>query len=225
MIVRFSGRQRYVMAAILLLMGVTSITGFSAAVVEQLSIADFSSQQLSDWNHKDFDGATHYKVVDVDNMPALKAVTNKSASALYKTLDIDLNKTPYLNWSWRVDNVYAINDQTVKAGDDYPARIYVVVKEGFLPWQTKALNYVWSNNEVEETFWANPFTANAVMIPVRSGKQGLGQWHSERVNVKEDFYRIFNKRIDTAHGIAIMSDSDNASGMGIAYYGPISFSN
>ena len=101
----------------------------------------------------------------------------------------------------------------------------MVVKEGLFPWQTKALNYVWSNREEDRAYWPNPFTDKAVMIPVRSGSKGLGQWHSERVNVAEDYYRIFNKRISEAHGVAIMSDADNAGSSAVAYYGEIIFSN
>ena len=46
----------------------------------------------------------------------------------------------------------------------------------------------------------------------------------QRVNIREDFLRIFNYEIDRADGVAIMSDSDNAGGSATAYYGRIYFS-
>ncbi|MBL4828197.1 MAG: DUF3047 domain-containing protein [Spongiibacteraceae bacterium] len=201
-----------------------AVPGLCAVEHEKVEIDDFSKPTLKAWQQKQFVGTTSYEVVQLDGKSVLKAQTKSSASALYKTLDIDLAKTPYLNWSWRVDNIYAIDNQQSKLGDDYPARLYIIVKEGVLPWQTKALNYVWSNKAEKQLHWPNPFVANAVMIPVRAGTQGLGKWHHERVNVKEDFYRIFNKEINTAHAVAIMSDSDNAKGSAVAYYGPIYFS-
>lgn len=200
------------------------IASCQSAVAETVLVADLSQSGFSSWQSKQFSGRTDYVTTQIDNQKALKAVTRSSASALYKKLKIDLNKTPYLNWSWRIDNVYSISDQRQKTGDDFPARVYVVVKEGYLPWQTKALNYVWSNTNTDLAYWPNPFTKKAMMIPVRSGKRGLGKWHRERVNIKEDFYRIFNRHIDSIDGIAIMSDSDNAKGSAVAYYGTISFS-
>ena len=187
-------------------------------------VADFSRQGIDAFEEEEFVGKTQYELVKEDGVQVLRARTAASASVLYREMDIDLQKTPFLNWSWRVSNVFSITEQKKKRGDDYSARIYVVVKEGFFPWQTKALNYVWSNYEVDDDYWSNPFTSKAVMIPVRSGTEGLNQWHTERVNVVDDFYRIFGKRITEAHGIAIMSDSDNAGGVGEAFYGAISFS-
>lgn len=191
---------------------------------EPLLIDDFSSGKLDGWKVRSFDGDTHYQIVDLHGRSVLKAVSRQSASALYREVDVDLRKTPYLNWSWRIDNIHAIDDQRIKAGDDFPARVYVVVKTGFLPWQTRALNYVWSNYSTGEDSWPNPFTDNAIMIPLRFGPAGVGQWYRERVNVREDYFKQFNQWIDHIDGIAIMSDSDNAGGSATAYYGAISFS-
>lgn len=191
---------------------------------ESLLIDDFSASSLSGWKVRSFVGETDYQLVKLDGKAVLKAQTRQSASALYRELRVDLRKTPYLNWSWRVDNVYPIKDQLVKAGDDFPARIYVVIKTGWLPWDTRALNYVWSNYAVAMTSWPNPFTARAIMIPLRYGDAGAGQWFNERVNIREDYFREFNQWIDSIDGIAIMTDSDNAGGLATAYYDAISFS-
>ena len=185
----------------------------------------FSAQTIDTFEEESFEGNTRYQAVQLDNQTVLKATTEASASALFKKITIDVTQTPFLNWRWRVENIYDIDDQTTKKGDDYPARIYVVFREGLFPWQTRALNYVWSSRETGLDFWPNPFTDKAIMIPVRSGADHLGRWQSERVNVAEDYFRIFGKRIDTVDGIAIMSDSDNSGDSAVAYYGDISFSN
>ncbi|MEH6558705.1 MAG: DUF3047 domain-containing protein [Oceanicoccus sp.] len=195
----------------------------SVFAVETL-VVDFSRHGIEAFEEEKFVGKTDYQLVDDNGVQVLRARTADSASVLYREMDFDLEKTPFLNWSWRISSVFSITDQKKKRGDDYPARIYVVVKEGFFPWQTKALNYVWSNYETDEKYWANPFTSKAVMIPVRGGKKELNQWQNERVNVVEDFYRAFGRRITSADGIAIMSDSDNAGGVAEAFYGKIFFS-
>lgn len=191
----------------------------------EVAIGNFSDSGFTQWQERSFVGHTRYRVVEMDGEKVLSASTRSSASALYREIDVDVEKMPILSWSWRVENVYSIDDPERRAGDDYPARLYVVVKYGFFPWQTHALNYVWCNKQTKKAFWPNPFTKKAIMIPVRCGIQGLGQWHRERVNVAEDYYRFFGQKIDQVHGVAIMSDSDNANGAAQAYYKRIIFSN
>lgn len=192
--------------------------------IEAVTVANFNEHGLDVFKQKVFDQKTDYQLVTIDKQRVLKAVADNSASALYRKIDINLLQTPFLNWSWRVENIYASINQKIKAGDDYPARIYVVFSNGPFPWQTRALNYVWSSNRDPDTYWPNPFTEKAVMIPLQQGSEGVGQWHHERVNVVEDYYRVFGEPVDSAVGVAIMSDSDNAGGRAEAYYGAITFS-
>ena len=179
---------------------------------------------LSQWEAKEFSDLTQYSVVESGSTRILKASTDNSASILFKKIDIDLKKTPYLNWSWKVENIYPIADQQTKEGVDFPARIYVILQEGALPWQAFSLNYVWSNTAHEESSWPNPFTSNAVMIPVQSGEEGLGKWQHYKKNIREDFSSILKKDIYKIHGIAVMADSDNSMGKAISYFDNISFS-
>ncbi len=69
-----------------------------------------------------------------------------SASGLFKKIHIDLNKTPYFNWSWKIDRSLKGLNERSKEGDDYAARICVVKKHALFFWKTRALNYVWSSN-------------------------------------------------------------------------------
>lgn len=191
---------------------------------KEVAVGHFSDKGLTQWQEKSFVGHTRYRIVEMDGEKVLSASTRSSASALYRELEIDVGKMPILSWSWRIDNIYNIGEPERKAADDYPARLYVVVKYGMFPWQTRALNYIWCNKQTNKTFWPNPFSKKAIMIPVRCGVEGLGQWHRESVNVAADYYRFFGQKIDTVHGIAIMSDSDNAGGAAQAFYKKIIFS-
>ena len=208
---------------VLLLAAIASPDNVCADENSHQSISDFASGSLSDWQQKRFKGDTLYQLLKVDGRQVLKATSKASASALYRTVQVDLTKTPLLNWRWRVNSVESSLDPLTKAGDDFPARIYVV-KKGFFPWQTKALNYVWANNKSNRSYWPNPFTASAVMIPVKAGRNGLGQWHSQQVDVRADFMRIFNLSVEQIDGVAIMSDSDNSQGTTEAYFGELYFS-
>ena len=85
---------------------------------------------------------TEYSIIEVAGKKLLQAKSDSSASGIAKELTIDLKKTPYLNWSWKVDSALGQMDETSKQGDDYAARLYVVKKGGWQIWKTIALNYV-----------------------------------------------------------------------------------
>lgn len=168
------------------------------------------------------DSNTHQASKNVRQV--LSAKTHGKASALYHETIIDLTQTPYLQWRWRVDKKMTVTDAHQKSQDDYPARIYVVVKEGIFPWQVRSLNYVWASHDPKEVFWPNPYTHRAIMIPLRNSSDNLQQWYGEKVNIAEDYQRVFGRSITEAHGIAIMSDADNTGGTAHAYYDSLIFS-
>jgi hypothetical protein len=183
-----------------------------------------SNGNLADWESKSFAGETAYTPGEVDGRRCVQAVTKAAASGMFKELEVDLTKTPYLNWRWRVDNIYDNSDEQSKSGDDYPARIYVVKSGGVLFWKTLAVNYVWSSHQAVNTSWPNAYTDNARMIAVRSGQQETGKWLDEKRNVRADFSKAFGKDITTIHAVAFMSDADNTGLGASACYGDIFFS-
>ena len=91
-------------------------------------VADFESGNLSGWKEQQFQGKTNYMIVRHDGRTALIATSSASASGLYKDIRIDLEKTPYLNWSWKAENTLTGLNEFTKAGDDYCARVYVIFK-------------------------------------------------------------------------------------------------
>lgn len=184
----------------------------------------FSSMQLNEWREKSFFGNTQYKFTKTQNKYVLQATANNSASALYKSIDINLRETPYLNWSWAIiSSLPELNEQT-KRGDDYAARIYVVVKTGIAPWKVRALNYVWSSNKMPLESWPNVFTNKAVMIPLRAAKDLAGVWQMEKVNVLKDIKKYLRLNVEKIEAVAIMTDTDNSGNFSVAHYGDLFFS-
>jgi hypothetical protein len=115
-------------------------------------------------------------------------------------------------------------DERSKAGDDYPARLYLVISGGVLFWRTRALNYVWSSHQPVGTSWPNAFTGNARMLAVESGPAHAGEWRHYRRDVRADLRRWLDEDIDAIDAVAIMTDTDNSGQHAIAYYGDIYFS-
>ena len=214
----FSRKFLHVFALICLL----SPTSFLYA--ESVVIGQFSKGDLSGWEEKVFEGKTVYKIKQLDEKSVLESYSSNSASGLLKKVEIDLRKTPFINWSWKVKDTLATNNERAKSGDDFSARIYVVFSDGSFFWQTKTLNYVWANHADVGYHWPNPYTKNAQMIAIQTGNDKSDQWQAERRNVLEDIQTIFGKKITDIKAIAIMSDTDQTGTTAEAWFGDIWFS-
>jgi len=199
---------------------------FSAILTAKtLMIDDFSAQDLSRWQTKEFQGTTVYNIVTLDGNKVLEAKSVKAASGLYKKLKVDLTKTAYLNWRWRIENKLPLLIETEKSGDDYAARIYVVVSTGFFFWQTKALNYAWSSQMAPAASWPNAFAPNnALMIPIRTRQDTVAIWYTEKRNIYQELRQWLGNKDFSISGIAIMTDTDNSQEKVTAYYDDIYFS-
>lgn len=192
---------------------------------EQLSVADFSKSDFAGWETKKFQGLTSYQLVPLDSNTVLMAESKDSASALIKEIHVNLEKTPYLNWRWKIENRLETKDEKIKSGDDYAVRIYVVIDGGILPWRTKAVNYVWSNQSTKGDTWPNAFAGkNAMMMSLRDKQDKTSTWYDEKRNIYEDMKKLFGTEILSIDAVAIMTDTDNSHGQAKAYYGDIYFS-
>jgi hypothetical protein len=190
-----------------------------------LMMSEFSRNRLDGWEHKSFKGETRYQLQTLDGVMVLKADSQGAASGLFKEQRIDLEQTPFLNWSWRITNHLKGPNEQSKTGDDYAARIYVVVKGGLAFWQTKAINYVWASNTAKGSVWPNAFAGDhAMMLALRGPETSLNSWYSEKRNVKDDLQRLFGEDLHTIDAVALMTDTDNSNGQVSAFYGDIWFS-
>lgn len=198
---------------------------FSQAIADnKVIVANFSQNDLQNWKPHSFQGNTNYSLIKKDQLVVLKAVSQNAASGLVKKQQIDLKKTPFLNWQWKVESALYRLSETFKDDDDFAARIYVVVDGGVFFWNTLALNYVWSSGQEKNSRWGNPFSVNSKMISVESGDQFKNQWRAEKRNVLEDLRQSFERDFRFIDAIAIMTDTDNSGQSATAYYGDIYFS-
>ena len=204
----------------------TVMAGLMAAVMAPAlpSVAaavEFTPRDILAWQSESFQGQTVYAM----DGEALRARCFNSASGLFLKRKIDLRVTPVLEWSWRVDAVFdASVDETSKAGEDFPARLYVVREGGVAIWRTRALNYVWAGAMPVGSNWPNPFASQARMVALRSGAPAApGQWVTERRNIREDFRRYHGRDVETIDAVAIMTDCDNRAATAEAWYGPVRF--
>jgi hypothetical protein len=179
---------------------------------------------------------TAYAVVDIDGSAAWRAFADCSASAMYlPATQIDLRRTPRLQWRWRVDTPLQERDPRAKSGDDFAARVYVMFRfdrDHASLWERaqhalgaaiygdivpgNAINYVWSRREAAGTTWENPFAGASKMESL--GASALRQWSTETVDVAADYQRFFGHAPPALLAVAVMTDGDNSCQQAVAYY-------
>ena len=208
-------RQLLLLATLLCQVGLLTVYAASGDVL----VARFGAGDLSGWEGRSFAGETVYRPRE----GGLCAESRASASGLFRQIRIDLQQTPILHWSWKVDRGLPPADERSKPGDDYAARIYVVFSGGVRFWRTRAINYVWSAAEHPGATWPNAFTASAQMVAVQGAQAPVGVWRHESRDVRADLLRLFGVDIRYADAVAIMSDTDNGGGRTAACYGDIWF--
>ncbi|MGB0865942.1 MAG: DUF3047 domain-containing protein, partial [Granulosicoccaceae bacterium] len=192
---------------------------------EKHTIGLFSQQATDGWREHAFASGTQYKLKQADDgVWALSADSQDGASAYFKAVDIDLDKTPILHWRWQVLEPLIGLPEMSKVGDDYAARVYVVHKRGFFDKGT-AINYVWSGSYPVGARWPNAFAKqSSVMIALRNHQSPLGQWQSESRDVRKDFLELMGEDVRSIQLVVLMTDTDNSGLAAGALYGDLFFS-
>ncbi len=202
-------------------------SNLSTAKERPLYVGKFSDGTLDGWESKTFDGKTVYTFItdptSEKKRKILKASSHNTASGLFQELRIDLKKTPWIHWSWKTEQLFSNTDENKKSGDDFVARLYIIIDGGIFFWNSRTLNYVWSSSHQTGETWPNPYTSRAIILAVESGNTKLGQWQHYKHNVREDFRRLIGKDIRYIDAIAIMTDSDDSGQKATTYYGDIFF--
>ena len=199
--------------------------GFSYA--ENVKVFEFTKEEYETLNVRKIRGAdakTEYSIGKNENGNFLKAIANNSGSGLGKEIIIDLNKTPYLNITWKVEkDLNGINERS-KKGHDYAARVFVVKKTGATPLSNRAMNYVFSSNEEVGVYHPSPYTKKSIDYVLATTKDHLNEWVTVKTNVKDHFKKFHNLDLDKINGLAIMADTDNSKLSSVAYFQDIYFS-
>ena len=206
---------------------ITSLIFLSSAHAETVKVFEFTKKELSALEIRKVSGAdnkTSYTVGSNENGNYLKAIADNAASGLGKEIKIDLNKTPFINITWKIEkDLRGIKENTEK-GHDYAARVFVIKKTGATPLSNRAINYVFSsNNEVGENR-PSPYTKKSIDNVLATTKDNLNVWVTVKANVKEDFKKFHDLDVNELDGLAIMADTDNSKMKSISYFQNIYFS-
>ena len=212
-----------ILTIILIFIFVSIGTGFA----NEIKVFNFTKDELSNLEVRKVRGAdnkTIYTIGSNENGNFLKAVADNAASGLGKEVKIDLNKTPFINITWKIEKDLPGIKENTKKGHDFAARVFAVKKIGATPLSNRAINYVFSSNNEIGFNSPSPYTKKSIDNVLASTKNNLNEWVTVKTNVKEDFKRFHDLDVDKLDGLAIMSDTDNSKMKAIAYYQNIFFS-
>ena len=198
-----------------------------SANAETIRVFEFTNKELSNLDVKKVRGAdnkTVYSIGSNENGSFLKAVADNAASGLGKKIKIDLNKTPFINITWKIEKDLPGLDENNKKEHDFAARVFVIKKTGATPLSNRAINYVYSSNSVIGFNSPSPYTKKSIDNVLASTKENFNEWITVKANVKKDFKRFHDLDVNNLDGLAIMVDTDNSKKKAISYFQNIYFS-
>ena len=199
----------------------------SSVCAEKLIVFDFTEEELNSLEVRKVRGAdakTLYSMGNNENGSYLKAVAENAASGVGKEIKINLDKTPFINITWKIEKDLKGIRENTKKGHDFAARVFVIKKTGATPLSNRAINYVFSSNSNVGETWPSPYTKKSIDSVLASTKSNLNEWVTVKANVKEDFKKFHDLDVEELSGIAIMADTDNSKLTAVSYYQNIFFS-
>ena len=199
----------------------------SLSFSSEIRIFEFTEKELSELQVRKVRGAdnkTIYTVGSNEKGNFYKAVADDAASGLGKEVKIDLNKTPFINITWKIEKDLPGIKENTKKGHDFAARVFAVKKTGATPLSNRAINYVFSSNNQIGFNSPSPYTKKSIDNVLATTKENLNEWVTVKANVKEDFMKFHDLDVNELDGLAIMSDTDNSKMKAIAFYQNIYFS-
>jgi len=198
---------------------------FSApSYAEKIIVFEFTEQEKKTLKVRKVKKNTTYTLGSNDNGNFLKAEAEGVGSGLGKEIKIDLNKTPFINITWKIEkNLSGINERS-KKGHDYAARVFVIKKTGATALSNRAINYVFSSNEKVGQYWRSPYTKKSIDYVLATTLVNDNEWVTVKANVKEGFKKLHDLDVEELNGVAIMTDTDNSKLKAISYYQNIFFS-
>ena len=196
----------------------------SSSKSETLKVFEFTNEEFDQLKKRKVKGETTWTLGSNESGNFIKAEAEGVGSGLGKEVLINLNKTPIINITWKIEKDLSGINENSKKGHDFAARVFVVKKTGSTALSNRAVNYVFSSNNEIGKYWRSPYTKKSIDYVLSTTKQNLNEWVTVRANVKKHFKLLHDLDVNELNGVAIMTDTDNSKLKAISYYQNIYFS-
>jgi len=198
------------LAAVLLLAALPGRAGAQEPAC--ITIEDFARATPGEfptgWTPRADEGRRLYTVAEEPGLRFLRAVVRGAGIQAAKSHAWDLATYPVLAWAWRVREFPRGADERAPTTNDSPVAVYLLVPHSRVV-GPKAVKYVWSEKVPAGSQLASNHGLTRVRV-LRSGAARTGEWVEERVNVLEDWRKLFGDAgTPTPAGIAVLTDADD----------------
>lgn len=180
-----------------------------------LPIFEATDALADDWQHVRIWGETDWALAALDGEVVIRAVGRGTSSALARWVEIDTGDCPVAEWSWRVDALPSGSELTDRDREDVAASVMFVFGDpGSLgnPKPVPTIRYVWAsrNDDVDAIVDSQHFPGTLQSIVVRSGPERLGEWVTERRDLRADYRRAFGEGPEApVEAFALYTDNDH----------------
>jgi len=191
-----------------------------AAIVRQFPFSKENS--LKEWEEKILKGKVVYIIEKGGALSYVRAKSDKTASALYYKIKLDVKKRPVISWKWRVDKFPGRDlPETIegKKEEDFAARVYVIFPAAFFT-NSKCMEYIWAESLPVGTFGRSGYSKNIKVLVLESGKSE--DWRLEERDIVEDYVKLYGEEPRLNVGaISFMTDADSTGTYADAVYDEI----
>jgi hypothetical protein len=180
----------------------------------------FSSEHcLKEWEEKILKGKVVYLIEQDRAQSFVRAKSERTASALYYKIKLDITKRPLISWKWHV-NEFPVrkNPESIEdiKEEDFAARVYVIFPALFFT-NSKVIEYIWSQTLPEGTIGTSGYSKNIRVLVLKTGESD--GWQHEERDIVEDYIRLFGEQPRLNVGsIAFMTDADSTKTSADAVY-------
>lgn len=206
-----------------ILTGVLGVESLSAGE-EVIILGKGKTETLAEWNKPVFAGTGSWSVVDDAADRVIKLRTESSSFALEKSIAVDLKKTPYLEWEWKVTVHPTGGSFASPEADDQAAQLLVVFPKTLFE-RRKVISYIWDPTAPKETVaaGAGPIYLNVKAMVVESGYGQIGKWLIEKRNVVEDFHALFGEVPERVAAIRMQINSQHTKSVAEVFWKTVRF--
>lgn len=203
--------MRWLGLAIVLLLATAGVR-VAAQQPDCIVIDDFAKAKTgefpADWHVRDEPGKAAYSVQEDGALRFLAADSRGLGIQAGRKFAWDLAAYPVLAWSWRPRQLPDGADERHSKTNDSAVAVYAVFPHR-IPGTVRSVKYVWSVVVPKGTHLTSSGGRTQVLV-LRSGADGKDQWVEERVNVREDFKRLFKtSSVPKPEGLAVLTDADD----------------
>ncbi len=153
--------------------------------------------------------------VEKQGIAAIRLTTDRSASILFRHVDIPLEAYPLLKWKWYIEQpIETTLDEKTRAGDDHPARLFIAFKTA--SGRDHYMEIIWGNRLREGDY---KFIDGFPHYVAQGGAENAGRWYAEHVDLLKIYRRLWSDgESANVTEIGLFCDSDDTGGRSRSYF-------